>query len=104
MLLLFFPETSKDNILYRRAVRLRKRTGNKNLRSQGEIAASRMTTKEIVRMTLLLPIWMSFAEPICLALNCEALLDRQALNEVADPLFISVYCAQRDLLLRTPRN
>lgn len=73
MLLFFFPETSTNNILYRRAVRLRKRTGNNNLRSQSEIVASKMTGKEIIKMTLLLPIVYSFTEPICLALNRESL-------------------------------
>ena len=39
LLLLFFllPETSSSNILYHRAKRLRKTTGNTNLRSQSEI-------------------------------------------------------------------
>lgn len=71
MLLFFFPETSSTNILYRRAVRLRKRTGNQNLRSQGEIESSKMKGKDIVKMTLIAPFVLSLTEPICLVLNCK---------------------------------
>lgn len=52
MLLFFFPETSSSNILLRRAKRLRKRTGNENLKSQSEIMASKMTGKDIVKQTV----------------------------------------------------
>jgi len=69
MLIFFFPETSSANILLRRAQRLRKRTGNENLRSQSEIMASQMTGKDIVKNTLWMPLYMSVAEPICFFLN-----------------------------------
>jgi len=69
VLIFFFPETSSANILLRRARRLRKVTGNENLRSQSEIMASQMTGKQIVNQTLVMPIWLSISEPICLALN-----------------------------------
>lgn len=71
MLIFFFPETSSATILLKRAKRLRKRTGNENLKSEGEIQSSQMTGKDIAMMTLVLPIWMSISEPICFFLNCE---------------------------------
>jgi DHA1 family multidrug resistance protein-like MFS transporter len=71
MLFFFFPETSSQTILLKRAKRLRKRTGNENLKSEGEIQSSQMTGKDIAMMTLVLPIWMSISEPICFFLNCK---------------------------------
>lgn len=63
------PETSSNNILTRRAQRLRKRTGNPNLKSQGEIMGQHMQLSDIANMTLYLPLKMSITEPICFALN-----------------------------------
>lgn len=68
-LLFFFPETSSTNILLRRARRLRKRTGNENLKSQGEIESAKMEPKQVIKNTLLMPILLSFTEPICFFLN-----------------------------------
>ena len=51
-LIFCFPETSTNNILLRRAKRLRKLTGNQNLRSQGEIMAAQMTPKAIAKQTV----------------------------------------------------
>jgi MFS transporter, DHA1 family, multidrug resistance protein len=45
LLIFFLPETSSTNILYRRARRLRKLTGNQNLKSEPEIETENMTTK-----------------------------------------------------------
>lgn len=63
------PETSAQNILYRRAQRLRKLTGNDKLKSQGEIDGAKMTGGELVKTTLLRPFTMTFTEPIVLAIN-----------------------------------
>ncbi|GAA98576.1 uncharacterized protein L969DRAFT_75935 [Mixia osmundae IAM 14324] len=70
-LLLFFtlPETSGNNILTRRAQRLRQLTGNPNFKSQGEIDGAFMTGGEIAKMTLVRPILMMFTEPIVFFLN-----------------------------------
>lgn len=51
------PESSSATILTRRAQRLRKLTGNQDLRSQGEIASKNMAVKQIVG-----PQIASFAE------------------------------------------
>ncbi|GFZ49505.1 Caffeine resistance protein 5 [Saitozyma sp. JCM 24511] len=61
--------TSTNNILLRRAQRLRRLTGNQNLRSHSEIQQGEMTGGEIVRMTLVRPFSMTFTEPIVLAIN-----------------------------------
>lgn len=71
LLVLFFclPETSASNILFRRAQRLRRITGNMKLLSKPEIAANAMTTGDIVRMCFVYPFTMNFTEPMVLLLN-----------------------------------
>ncbi|KAI0312939.1 major facilitator superfamily domain-containing protein, partial [Amylostereum chailletii] len=68
-LFFFFPETSAANILYRRAKRLRKATGNPILRSQSEIDAANMTPRDVVADALVRPLTLNFQEPIVLVLN-----------------------------------
>jgi multidrug resistance protein len=46
LLFFFFPETSASNILYRRAKRLRKMTGNPSIKSASEIAAAAMRPRD----------------------------------------------------------
>ncbi|KAI0043053.1 MFS transporter [Auriscalpium vulgare] len=69
VLFFFFPETSASNILYRRAKRLRKATGNTNLRSQSEIDAAHMSKRDLAVAALVRPFTLNFQEPIVLALN-----------------------------------
>ncbi|KAK4053182.1 GTPase-activating protein [Microbotryomycetes sp. JL201] len=68
-LIFALPETSSINILVRRARRLRKKTGNQQLKSQGEIEQQHMTGKDILFMTLVRPLQFTFTEPIVIALN-----------------------------------
>ncbi|KAI9700475.1 MAG: hypothetical protein M1820_006774 [Bogoriella megaspora] len=68
-LIIFLPETSASNILFRRATRLRKRTGNMKLKTQSEIDAENFTGKDVVMMVLVRPFTLSFTEPIIFALN-----------------------------------
>jgi DHA1 family multidrug resistance protein-like MFS transporter len=63
------PETSAEAILYRRAVRLRRLTGNKDLKSEGERVGENMNFKEITQMTLVRPFVLGFTEPIVFAWN-----------------------------------
>lgn len=69
----FLPETSANNILYRRTVRLRAlRAGDSNapvLKSEGELEAEGMTAREAAMMVLVRPFTLSFTEPILLSLN-----------------------------------
>ncbi|KAB2577382.1 Caffeine resistance protein 5 [Lasiodiplodia theobromae] len=65
----FLPETSSTNILYRRTRRLRKLTGNPNLKCEPEIMAEHMTGKEIALMTLVRPFTLNFTEPMVFLLN-----------------------------------
>lgn len=69
LLIAFLPETSGPNILYRRARRLRKITGNDKFVSEGELQSKEMTGKDIALMTLVRPFTLSLFEPICLCLN-----------------------------------
>ncbi|KAK9775980.1 putative Major facilitator superfamily (MFS) profile domain-containing protein [Seiridium cardinale] len=68
-LIFFLPETSSANILYRRARRLRKLTGNDKLICEPELQSQEMTSKDILQMTLVRPFTLLFAEPIVLALD-----------------------------------
>lgn len=69
LLFFFLPETSSTNILYRRAKRLRKLTGNDKFRCEAEIEAANMTTNEIIQIALVRPFTLNFTEPIVLVLN-----------------------------------
>ncbi|KAI1808758.1 benomyl/methotrexate resistance protein [Daldinia bambusicola] len=65
LVLLFFllPETSAANILYRRAKRLRKTTGDARFRSQSEIDAARYTLRDHLAV-LGRAFTLTFSEPI----------------------------------------
>jgi DHA1 family multidrug resistance protein-like MFS transporter len=68
LLLLFclLPETSSDNILLRRAARLRKVTGNNNLRAQSEISQQHLSAKEVVFDALIKPWEINILDPAVL--------------------------------------
>nr|OQO06428.1 hypothetical protein B0A51_17566 [Rachicladosporium sp. CCFEE 5018]OQO28458.1 hypothetical protein B0A51_03007 [Rachicladosporium sp. CCFEE 5018] len=70
-LLLFFlsPETSAANIFLRRAQRLRRLTGNDNLRSQSEIDQSRLSASRILSNALVKPIEIMIKDPAILFVN-----------------------------------
>lgn len=68
-LIFLLPETSPSNILYRRARRLRKLTGNDKLVCEAELAGMDMTPRDVVSMALVRPFVLLFAEPIVLALD-----------------------------------
>lgn len=60
---LFYPETSPDNILRRRAARLRKLTGVDNIKSQSEINQAQMNAREIVYDAFIKPIEITIKDP-----------------------------------------
>jgi DHA1 family multidrug resistance protein-like MFS transporter len=65
-LLFLLPETSSANILLRRAARLRKLTGNANLKSQGEIDQEKLTVNEVVVGNLWRPAQINILDPAVL--------------------------------------
>ncbi|TPR01337.1 Sugar (and other) transporter family protein [Aspergillus niger] len=69
VLIIFLPETSSSNILYRRARRLRKLTNRSNLRSEPELASEHLTARELAMMTLVRPFTLNFTEPMVFLLN-----------------------------------
>jgi MFS transporter, DHA1 family, multidrug resistance protein len=69
MLLVFLPETSSKNILYRRAQRLRKLTGNDKFRTEAEIAFQHVTFGKIAQMTIVRPWILTFTEPLIFLLH-----------------------------------
>lgn len=66
--LLFFtlPETSAANILRRRAIRLRKLTGDANVKSQSEIDQGNMTFSTVISTQLIKPLEISIKDPAVL--------------------------------------
>lgn len=70
LIMMFFllPETSAANILYRRARRLRRATGNDRLRSQSEIDAANHTWRDDLVM-LGRACTLTFSEPIVFSLD-----------------------------------
>ncbi|KAJ7627407.1 major facilitator superfamily domain-containing protein [Roridomyces roridus] len=67
-LALFLPETNGPTILLRRAQRLRKLTGNDELRTAGERGAAEESVKEIVYGALVMPLILS-VEPALMFAN-----------------------------------
>ncbi|KIW12473.1 hypothetical protein PV08_09750 [Exophiala spinifera] len=65
-LLFLLPETSASNILLRRAQRLRKMTGNPNLKSQSEIDQEKLTVNEVVVGNLWRPVQINALDPAVL--------------------------------------
>ncbi|KAI0812744.1 MFS general substrate transporter [Irpex lacteus] len=68
-LAVFLPETSSQALLYRRAVRIRRFTGDTRFKSRGEIEAENMKIGEVAKMTLVRPFVLCFTEPIVLFWN-----------------------------------
>lgn len=68
LILIFFylPETSGPHILYHRARRLRRLTGNKSLRAQSEIDQGKIQISEVVINALVRPAQMFWQDPAVL--------------------------------------
>lgn len=65
----FFPESSSKALLYKKALRLRKLTGNENITSEGHIENSKMTAHQIAVDTLWRPIEIMIFEPVVLLIG-----------------------------------
>jgi DHA1 family multidrug resistance protein-like MFS transporter len=73
LITMFFllPETSAPNILYKRAKRLRKATGNNRLQSQSEIDTANHTARDNL-VLLARAFTLTFGEPIVFLMNLYA--------------------------------
>lgn len=69
VLTFFLPESYGSTLLYRKAKRLRRVTGNENITSEGEIENSKLTLRELVVETLWRPIEISILEPVVLLIH-----------------------------------
>lgn len=65
----FLPETYEPTLLARKAKRLRKLTGNPNIKSQGEIDNENLSLKELAIETLYKPFEVTIVEPVVLLIN-----------------------------------
>lgn len=63
MFLFAYPETSADNILRRRAQRLRKLTGASNIKSKSEIDQENLRASEVAIDALIKPIEIMVKDP-----------------------------------------
>jgi DHA1 family multidrug resistance protein-like MFS transporter len=69
LMIVCLPETSADNILLRRARRLRRVTGKSNLLSRSEIAQSSQSFNNIVIHSLIKPVEIMIKDPAVLFAN-----------------------------------
>ena len=65
----FLPETSAHNILLRRAARLRKISGNENIRSQTEIDRKGLTPQAVAFDAVIKPFEIMFKDPAVMFTN-----------------------------------
>lgn len=68
-LLIFLPETSADNILYRRTMRLRKVTGDDGFICEAQLKADGLTGTEVLKAHLIRPFTLVLTEPSVLFLS-----------------------------------
>lgn len=68
VLVFWLPETNAETILYRRAHRLRKRTGNMNLHSESMIKQLQMKSSEVLTTALVRPFQLML-EPVVFYVN-----------------------------------
>lgn len=69
VLVFFFPETNEDSILYRRATRLRKITGDDRYYTAKARSEDALSLKEVAVIALYRPFKIIIKEPIVLALD-----------------------------------
>lgn len=69
VLVFFFPETSEDSILYRRAIRLRRITGDDRYYTAKAKSEDRLSLKDIMVIALYRPFEIIVKEPIVAAID-----------------------------------
>lgn len=69
VLFLTFPETSEVTLLYRKAQRLRKLTGNEKITSDGHIKLAELEPKDVLIDTFWRPFEIAFGEPVVFFIN-----------------------------------
>ncbi|KAA8645033.1 uncharacterized protein ATNIH1004_009244 [Aspergillus tanneri] len=69
LLFFFLPETFSPNILYRRARRIRKITGNSNYMCEAEIELQAVRPQDVLFESLIRPFELCFLEPIIFLMN-----------------------------------
>ncbi|KAI8267114.1 Caffeine resistance protein 5 [Colletotrichum sp. SAR 10_98] len=69
VMLFFLPETSADNILYRRTLRLRRATGDRRYICDAQIKWEDTTGREVFLTHLIRPFTMAMTEPVVFLLT-----------------------------------
>ncbi|KAF6810590.1 caffeine resistance protein 5 [Colletotrichum sojae] len=70
IMVFFLPETSSGNILYRRALRIRRATRDRRYICEAEIEAEDTSGKEVLLAHLIRPFSLVLTEPVVFVLNC----------------------------------
>lgn len=78
--LLFYPETSADNILRRRAQRLRRLTGHANVKSKSEIDQAHLKLTEVLADAMIKPMEIMFKDPAVMFTNIYVSQNAQLLR------------------------
>ena len=89
-----YPETSADNILRRRAQRLRKLTGRSNIKSKSEIEQERLKASEVFLDAIIKPIEIMVKDPAVAFTNiyvCVFLLYRSLCLPPIDKISMTFY-------------
>lgn len=71
---MFLPETLYDNILLRRARKLRRETGDNTIRSQSEVDTENPSISLRIAKQVVQDFKMSFADPIIIFINLYTML------------------------------
>jgi MFS transporter, DHA1 family, multidrug resistance protein len=74
VMLMFLPETSSPTILYYRAKRLRRATGNLRIRAESEISQAGLTVRDVIVEALLIPCKITILDPAMLFVNIYFML------------------------------
>ncbi|WQF81855.1 Putative major facilitator superfamily, MFS transporter superfamily [Colletotrichum destructivum] len=69
VLIFFLPETSADNILYRRTMRLRRATGDLGFVCEAQLKADSMRGAEVLKVHLVRPFTLVLTEPTVFFVN-----------------------------------
>jgi MFS transporter, DHA1 family, multidrug resistance protein len=86
MMFISMPETSASNILLRRAQRLRKLTGNPNLKSQGEIDQGQMSFSKVAVEQMWKPVEIFLKDPAVFFTNVyTSLIYGKSLHPILSP-------------------
>ena len=85
------PETSAPNILLRRAVRLRKLTGDQRLRSQSDIDQKKLKSTAVLLDVLIKPLAIAIKDSAIAFFNLCTAVKKEYTTQVPPIVYIGFY-------------